>query len=117
MTDKTKTILWNVLKAFFIFIINSASYAFLVMNFVWAETLYYANGRAVDVSFWDSLDFKFKALVIALMVIGGVITYLLLKLFYKNFKEKENWKRQEQLEIKKEENFNKKIDKILEGKK
>lgn len=115
-----KKIGYLTLLALILIIINAASIAWLVMNFYGdVNTTISIAGidREINVAFWDTLSYKYKAITYALMVLGGFGSFGFIKLFYKNNRETKH--RQEDKEAAKQQTdaFTKTIEKIMEGKK
>lgn len=108
------------LLAFIVFVLNGASIAWLVMNF-YGDTnviLDIAGAhRELNVAFWDTLSYKYKAITYALMVFGGFGSFGFIKLFYKNNRQTKQRKEDQQLAKAQTDAFTKTIEKIIEGKK
>lgn len=97
---------WRILQAIIIFIANGGSFAWLIMNFygdVPVEIIMLGVKQTINVAFWDTLDFKWKALVYGCMVIGVILSVLFIKFLYKNKKDK-----------KYQQESNEKLDKIAD---
>lgn len=108
------------LLVFIVFVLNSASIAWLVMNFYGDTniTLDIAGAhRELNVAFWDTLSYKYKAITYALMVAGGFSSFGFIKLFYKNNRETKHRQEDKQAAKQQTDAFTKTIEKIMEGKK
>lgn len=102
-----KKIFLRIGQSVIICFFNAASFVWLIMNFVGDQDIVYGS-KVVNVSFFDTLDFKWKALIYLLMVLGIVVSYVFLKFLYKNHRQT----KQNEIEDKRIDKFTK----ILEGK-
>lgn len=103
---------WRILQAIIIFIANGGSFAWLIMNFygdVPVEITMLGVKQTINVAFWDTLDFKWKALVYGCMVIGVILSILWIKLLWKNKQAKKD----RELEKEKNDKLEKLADKII----
>lgn len=115
-----KKIGYICLLVFLLILANAATFAWLTMNFYGdLETIVKIAGveRSLNVAFWDTLSFKYKALTFAAMFAGYGISFALIKLFYKNNRQTKQIQQQQEFEEKKQDNWIKHMEKILEGKK
>lgn len=108
-----------VLLCFILLVINGATFAWLVMNFYGdLDTTIIIAGvkRHLNVAFWDTLDFKFKAITYALMFLGAFGSYGFIKLFYKNNRESKQIERERKEKKETNDSNMRIIEKIIEGK-
>lgn len=78
------------LKGFGLFILNGATVAWLVMNFIGNEEVEVSMmgiKKVIEISFWDTLLMKYKLLVYILMVTTIVLTIWICSKMYQHYRE------------------------------
>ena len=135
MNINWKQIGWRTLQGFILFIINGATFAFIVMNMINLDIV--IEGKSFELSYWEALSNKTlynlvellgdknivlnnlpdyhwynTMLVYLFMILGILCSYAFIKILYKNHKENKQNQRQEQLELRKIEAQEKQNDKI-----
>ena len=78
------------MKGLGLFILNGASWAWLVMNFIGNQEIeidMLGAKKVIDVSYWDTLSNRYKLVVYILMISAIVLTIWLIAKMYQHYRE------------------------------